>query len=151
MRRKDRQVPEEQAWEAVDRCGYAVLAMTAEDGGPYCVPLQVVRKDRALYFHGAREGRRAACLRAHPAVCLTCVDRCEVVQGAFTTRYRSAVVFGRVTEVTDLAEKREALRLLCLRYAPRAMADFDRAAARPERTGVWRLDASEITGKENRG
>ena len=151
MRRKDRQVPEEQAWEAVDRCGYAVLAMTAEDGGPYCVPLQVVRKDRALYFHGAREGRRAACLRAHPAVCLTCVDRCEVVQEAFTTRYRSVVVFGRVTEVTDLAEKREALRLLCLRYAPRAMADFDRAAARPERTGVWRLDASEITGKENRG
>ena len=151
MRRKDRQVPEEQAWEAVDRCGYAVLAMTAEDGGPYCVPLQVVRKDRALYFHGAREGRRAACLRAHPAVCLTCVDRCEVVQEAFTTRYRSAVVFGRVTEVTDLAEKREALRLLCLRYAPRAMADFDRAAARPERTGVRRLDASEITGKEHRG
>ena len=151
MRRKDRQVPEEQAWEAVDQCAYAVLAMTAEDGGPYCVPLQVVRRDRALYFHGALEGRRAACLRAHPAVCLTCVDRCEVVQEAFTTRYRSAVVFGRVTEVTDLAEKREALRLLCLRYAPRAMADFDRAAARPERTGLWRLDASEITGMENRG
>ena len=41
MRRRDRQIPEEQAWEILDRCDYAVLAMTAEDGTPYGLPLNV--------------------------------------------------------------------------------------------------------------
>ena len=151
MRRTDRQTPEAQAWEVVDRCAYAVLAMTGEDGGPYCVPLQVVRQGRVLYFHGAREGRKASCLRMSPRVCLTCVGEFQVVQEAFTTQYTSAVLFGRVTEVTDQAEQREALRLLCQRYTPQAMAEFDREAAHLPRTGVWRLEVEEITGKANRG
>ena len=107
MRRRDRQIPEEQAWEILDRCDYAVLAMTAENGTPYGLPLNVVREGRVVYFHGAHAGRKAACLQKAPRVCLTCVETCEIVPERYTTRYASAVAFGRVEEITEPEEDEE--------------------------------------------
>ena len=151
MRRKDRQMPEAFAWEVVDRCEYAVLGMTAEDGTPYCLPVTVVRDGQRVYFHSAMEGRKARCLRSSPRVCLTCVGENQVLPERYTTLYASAVAFGRAEELTDAEEKTEALRLLCQRYAPEHMDAFDRAiAASLGRTAVWRIQVEEITGKSNR-
>lgn len=74
MRRRDRQIPEEQAWEILDRCDYAVLAMTAEDGTPYGLPLNVVREGRVVYFHGAQAGRKALACKRHPGLFDLCGD-----------------------------------------------------------------------------
>lgn len=150
MRRRDRQLPEEQAWKILDQCDYAVLAMTAEDGSPYCVPLNVVREGTAVYFHGALAGKKPACLRKAPRVCLTCVAACEIVPERYTTRYASAVAFGFIEELTQPEEKRHALRLLCRRYTP---AHLDGAEGEIGQslagTAVWKLTVEEITGKAN--
>ena len=151
MRRKDRQISEEQAWQIVDQCDYAVLAMTAEDGTPYCIPLNVVREGRAVYFHSAQAGRKATCLRTAPRVCMTCVETCEIVPERYTTRYASAVAFGQVEEITEPEEKVQALRLLCRRYAPDHLAGAEKEIMQSLRgTAVWRLTVDEITGKANR-
>ena len=151
MRRKDRQMPEEFAWEVVDKCEYAFLAMTAEDGTPYGLPVTIVRKDKQVYFHSAMEGRKVRCLRANPRVCLTCVGDTEIQQDRFTTLYESAVAFGTVCEVTEDAEKVEALRLLCQRHTPENMAGFDGAIqASLKRTAIWKITVEEISGKAKR-
>lgn len=151
MRRKDRQMPEEFAWEVVDKCAYAFLAMTAEDGGPYGLPVTIVRDGRAVYFHSAMEGRKTDCLRRHPGVCLTCVGDTRVPEDRFTTLFESAVAFGTAEEVTEDAEKIHALRILCQRHAPGNMAAFDKAIeASLKRTAIWRIDVEEITGKAKR-
>ena len=151
MRRKDRQMPEEFAWEVVDRCEYAVVAMTAGNGEPYCLPVNVVREGKNIYFHSAMAGRKAESLRLHPRVCLTCVGENQVLPERYTTLYASAVAFGTARELTDDGEKREALRLLCQRYAPDHMDLFDGAmAASLSRTAVWCIAVEEITGKSNR-
>ena len=151
MRRKDRQMPEEFAWEVVDKCEYAFLAMTAEDGTPYGLPVTIVRKDKQVYFHSAMEGRKVRCLRANPRVCLTCVGDTEIQQDRFTTLYQCAVAFGTVEEVTEETEKIEALRLLCQRHTPDNMADFDRAVQTSlARTGIWKITVEEMTGKAKR-
>lgn len=151
MRRKERQLPEEFAWEIVDKCEYALLAMTAEDGMPYGLPVTIVRKGRDVYFHSAMEGRKVRCLRTNPRVCLTCVGNTEIQQDRFTTLYESAVAFGAAEEVTEENEKIEALRILCQRHAPDNMAGFDEAIRRSlARTGVWRIRVEEISGKAKR-
>ncbi|WP_298032627.1 pyridoxamine 5'-phosphate oxidase family protein [uncultured Dysosmobacter sp.] len=151
MRRKERQMPEKFAWEVVDKCTYAVLAMTAEDGSPYCLPITIVREGGAVYFHSAMEGRKAECLRRQPRVCLTCVGDTRVPEGKFTTLFESAVAFGTAAEVTGDGEKVHALRLLCQRHTPGNMADFDRAvAASLHRTAIWKISVEEITGKAKR-
>ena len=147
MRRKERQITEEEAWAVV----YAFLAMTAEDGTPYGLPVTIVREGRNIYFHSALEGRKVECLRRQPRVCLTCVGDTAIQQDRFTTLYESAVAFGTAAEVTENAEKVEVLRLLCLRHTPDNMADFDRAVnASLARTGIWKIAVEELTGKAKR-
>ena len=148
MRRKDRQMPEEFAWDVVDQCEYAFLSMMEEDGTPYGLPITIVRKDRNVYFHSAMDGRKVRCLRANPRVCLTCVGNTEIQQDRFTTLYQCAVAFGTAEEVTEEAEKIEALRLLCQRHTPDNMAGFEDAIRRSlARTGIWRITVEEISGK----
>ena len=151
MRRKERQIPEEEAWQVVDACEYAFLAMTAEDGGPYGLPLTIAREGRAVYFHSAMAGRKVECLRKNPRVCLTCVGPTQIWPEAFTTLYESAVAFGQAEEVTEEAEKIHALELICRRHTPGNMGNFQSAVARSlARTGIWRITVDEITGKAKR-
>lgn len=151
MRRKDRQMPEEFAWEVVDKCEYAFLAMTAEEGSPYGLPVTIVRAGNAVYFHSAMEGRKVTCLRLHPRVCLTCVGDTERQKDRFTTLFESAVAFGTAAEVTEEAEKIKALRLLCQRHTPSNMGAFDKAvAASLKRTAIWKITVEEISGKAKR-
>lgn len=148
MRRKERQMPEEFAWEVVDKCEYAFLAMTAEDGSPYGLPVTIAREGRAVYFHSAMAGRKVECLRRSSRVCLTCVGDTQVPPGKFTTLFESAVASGTAEEVTEEPDKIHALRLLCQRHTPDNMAQFDGAIrASLARTGVWRINIEEITGK----
>lgn len=151
MRRKDRWMPEEFAWEVVDKCAYAFLAMTAEDGSPYGLPVTIARGGRAVYFHSAMEGRKVECLRRSPRVCLACVGNTQVPPGKFTTLFESAVLFGTAEEVTEDDEKIHALQLLCQRHTPENMEAFPRAIAKSlGRTGVWRINVEEISGKAKR-
>ena len=175
MRRKDREVSAEQAWEIVERCSYGVLAMTKPDGTPYAVPVNFAREGNYLYIHCAQTGEKTLlerrdvgalvgyihcaqtgektdCLNHQPQVCVTCVEGgAWVDQPALTTRYASAVMLGKAEELTDEADKVKALRLLCMRLAPehpRSHGDFSECRGK---TAVWRITVEQITGKANPG
>ena len=74
MRRKDREVSAEQAWEIVERCSYGVLAMTKSDGTPYAVPVNFAREGNCLYIHCAQAGEKTDCLN-HQRRCVSPVWR----------------------------------------------------------------------------
>lgn len=148
MRRTDRQMDMDSAWQAVDACGFATVSMLLPEGEPYCVPLSIARIGETLYFHCAQEGLKLEALRKHPAVCVSCVGMAEPVHDKFTTRYTSAILTGTAREVTDEAEKIRALRAICEKYTPENMSRFDAAIAQSlSRTGIWRIDVTDITGK----
>lgn len=150
MRRNDRAMSAEQAWAVVEKCDYAVVAMTVENGEPYCVPVNIARDGESVLFHGANEGRKPTAMAANPKVCVNCVCRAEVVQDRYTTLYESATLFGTVEEITESEEKTEALRKICLRHAPDRMDRFESAIERSlAATAVWRIRVTEITGKKN--
>jgi len=148
MRRKDRETDAAFAWNVADKCEYAVMAMTLADNTPYCVPLSIARKNETLYFHCAKEGKKADALRKNPKVCLVCVGDTHRMEDKFSTEYESAVLFGVAEEVTGDGEKIEALRLICERHTPINMANFETAIRESlKKTAVWRIAVSEITGK----
>lgn len=152
MRRKDRELTGEQAWEIVDRCADGVVSMLEEDGTPYAVPVNIVREGNCVYFHSAPVGKKADCMRKNPRVCVTCVESgAEIDQPGLTTRYASAILTGTAAEVTETEEKVNALRLLCRKLAPENpywQGDFRDCIGR---TAVWRITVDAITGKANRG
>ena len=48
MRRKDRELMPEEAWEIVDRCADGVVSMVDDAGAPYAVPVNLVREDNQV-------------------------------------------------------------------------------------------------------
>ncbi len=151
MRRKDREMPGEFAYEVIDHSPFGTLSTVNEDGTPYCIPVSAVRAGDSLYFHCAHQGQKVANLRRRPEVCLSFVSYAHIPQGRFTTEYESAVVFGAAREITEDQEKIEALRRICLRYTPDNMAAFEGAVSESlGRTALWRIDIKEISGKRKK-
>ena len=151
MRRKDREMDRAFALEVLDRCEWAVLAMTDEAGLPYCVPLTIVREGDTVYFHGALSGEKADCLHRNGRVCLTAVGDTRIPPDNFTTEFESAVARGQAEALVEDEEKLHALRLLCRRHVPTHMDAFEEAAlASLRRTGVWRFKIDSITGKRKK-
>ena len=69
MRRKDLALSQEATLALIDAKDYAVLSLTDPDGRAYGVPLDYVRKEDSLYFHGAREGRKVEAMKINPWAC----------------------------------------------------------------------------------
>ena len=150
MRRKKQQLPQEEA-EALLRGGsHGVLAVSGDDGYPYAVPLSYVFDGKTLYFHCAKSGHKLDAVRACGKASFCVVGQDDVVPEAFTTHYRSVIVFGRVRIVGDDAERAAAIRLLARRYAPEATeAELEAAVAREEAAlCMLALEIEHLTGKE---
>ena len=56
MRRKDRQLPEEEAVRLLESCRFGVLCTVCADGTPYGIPMNHVLDGRILYMHCASAG-----------------------------------------------------------------------------------------------
>ena len=150
MRRKDREKNAEFALSVIDKCEYASLATINEDGSPYCINISVVRIDDGVYFHCALSGKKTDNMKRDNRVCLSFVGDTYLPPDEFTAKYESAVVAGTADEVVDMTEKLTALRLLCEKYTPSNMADFDDHIERYiKHTAVWKIHIDEITGKSS--
>lgn len=118
MRRAERELPEGQAKEILENGSYGVLALAGDGGYPYTVPLNYVFDDGAIYFHCAAEGHKIDAIRGYDRASFCVIEADEVDEAAYSTRYRSAIAFGRVRLVEDAAEKRRSLQALCDRFCP---------------------------------
>ena len=149
MRRKDRQLPEAEAWEIVDTTPYGVLSLISPDGLPYGVPVTLWRQDNRVYFHCAQTGFKLDCLRSDPHVSICCVGGAEILVDAMSVRYSSAILTGTAREITGREEKKAAAYALCRHYkVPEnhqdMMAGF--ASCLPA-VAIWEITVTEITGK----
>lgn len=148
MRRKKQLLPEVETIAMLRSCTAGVLALQGDDGYPYAVPLSYAYEDGKLFFHCATKGHKLDALErsARASFCVIAAD--DIVPSEFNTHFRSAVVFGRATVVTDDDEKRRALMCLAEKYSP---DHLDAAAAEVEsawkRVSVIELTVEHMTGK----
>lgn len=149
--RRNRQALDSGQIERVLQTGTAgTLALVDQEGLPYAVPLSYVFHQGKLYFHSAKEGHKIQAIRSHPAASFCVIDQDRVVPEAYTTHYRSVIVFGTLRIVEDPALELEAIQALGRRYAPdqgeQALeAEIDQNR---DRFFVIELEPRRITGKE---
>jgi len=83
------------------------------DGQPFVIPTGYARVDEKLYIHGSQASRMLRTLSGGVDACVTVtlVDGLVLARSAFhhSINYRSVVVFGRATLVSDPDEKNAAL------------------------------------------
>jgi uncharacterized protein len=95
--------------------------------GPVVIPMLYGRDGDRLLLHGSTASRlmRGGAKGLDMCVTVTLVDGLVLARSAFhhSMNYRSVVVFGQATPVTDLAERRAALDLLVDHIVPGRGAD----------------------------
>ena len=157
MRRKDRALPHLESMALLEGGEYGVLALAdsysvGSGAWPYAVPLSYALMDGSVYFHSATEGRKIAMLVGNPRACFTVVGATEILfdQG-FTTNYECAMVFGRITPVTDKEEWQRALYALAEKYLPQHMDKAEWNIERHRtRTAVYKISLDLVTGKRRK-
>jgi nitroimidazol reductase NimA-like FMN-containing flavoprotein (pyridoxamine 5'-phosphate oxidase superfamily) len=114
LRRKaDRGHHDESTIKAILDEGFICHVGFPGDDGPVVVPTAYARVGDLLYLHGAVGNATLRALSAGVPACVTVtlVDGLVLARSAFhhSINYRSVVVFGTASEVTDAQDKRAAL------------------------------------------
>ena len=150
MRRSLQALPEAESLAILEHGSYGVLAVLGDGGWPYAVPLNYVYHDGSVYFHCARAGHKYDAVTADGRASFCVVAQDEVVPEDYSTNYRSAIAFGTVRELADESEKRRAIELLALRYAPDDSAENRSAVIEREWAAlcVLELKIDHLSGKE---
>lgn len=153
----------------IDEAAYGVLSL-AKDGEPYGLPLSFARDGDRLVFHAAMDGDKYRFMEEGLLVHVVFVSRVKVpelyseeqlkeladskegiaslVSKVFTTEFSSAMVRGRIFELTDQGEKRQVLRLICQKYTPDKLSFFEAAASSGgPLTRTFEIRMDEVTGK----
>jgi uncharacterized protein len=126
------------------------------DGQPFVIPTTYARVDDRLYVHGAAASRMLKSLAGGLPLCLTVtlLDGLVLARSAFhhSMNYRSVVILGRATEVTDPETKRMALDAIVDHMLPgRSREARPGNAKEVAATRVLELPLSEVSAKVRTG
>jgi nitroimidazol reductase NimA-like FMN-containing flavoprotein (pyridoxamine 5'-phosphate oxidase superfamily) len=128
----------------------------AVEGQPYVLPTTHARIDDRLYVHGSVASRMLKRLKGGTPVCVTVtlIDGLVLARSAFhmSMNYRSVVLLGAASEVTDPEHKRSAFKALVEHILPGRSADI-RAPSEQEikATSVLCLPITEASAKARTG
>lgn len=153
MRRKDRELQENEVIEILNKCEYGVLACVNGNADPYATPLSYVLHDNSIYFHSATMGHKLNNIAEMPKVSFAVVDNVERIYypgDGFSTLYESAIVFGKASVVDDEKEKILALKVLAEKYFEGNENIDLYISSALSRTCVVKISIEHKSGKANR-
>jgi uncharacterized protein len=150
IRRKDREIPIQEARKIVDNAEYGILSTVGEDGQPYGMPLSYVHNNNSIYFHCALSGQKLDNIENNARVSFCVVSNTRVLPDKFATEYESALVFGVASEVLG-AERQSALLWLLEKYSPDFIEEGKQYIELKDKvTKVFRIEINHISGKARR-
>ena len=148
MRRSDRKITDRKKLDhIIERCTVCRLGMSF-DGQPYIVPLSFGYDGKALYFHGATEGRKIDMIKKNDKVCFEFDIPGKIITGTQACKcgmlYESVIGFGTAMILEKEKQKREGLNHIMRQYTRKTWTFPDDML---EKTIVVRVEISEISGK----
>ena len=159
MRRQDREITDPSIiLDIIHSLPFGHLAMN-DAGKPYGVTMNYLSeldadRNAVLYFHGAKEGRKAEILARDPHVYFFAErdDGPKVIvrpngTKSVTNLYVSVAGEGVMELVEDAAEKRRVLLAMANAFSDEPIESIPDAVV--ERTAVWKLVLNGVTGKSN--
>jgi len=126
------------------------------DGQPYVIPTAYGRVSDDLYLHGSAASRMLRTLEKGSPVCLTVtlLDGLVLARSAFhhSLNYRSVVVLGHASLVTDPSEKLAALHAISEHIVPGRWAEVREPSERElKAAAVLKLPLVEASAKIRTG
>ena len=149
MRRAKQELSRDETLEILERGSSGVLALSGDEGYPYAVPLSYVYSEGKIFFHCALTGHKMDAIRQNEKASFCVVAQDLIIPEKYTTAYRSAIAFGRVSLVSSPEEKRRAAMLLAEKYNPGHEDGAQKEIYNGmDHMAVLRLDIAHLSGKE---
>ncbi len=150
IRRQDRALNQTETLAIINNGEYGVLSTADDNNQPYGIPVSYAIIDNSIYIHSATEGHKLENIAANSKVSFCVVGKTEVLPSKFSTKYKSAIVFGTASLING-TEKRESLTALITKYSP----DFQEKGAKYidslyERTAVIKVKIDHFSGKSRK-
>jgi hypothetical protein len=151
MRRKEKEITEEIAIEAIIQKSLVCRLALSDGNFPYIVPLCFGYRDKVLYFHGSLKGKKIDIIRKNQNICFEFDINTEIVKAEdachWSMKYKSVIGFGKAVLLEDLDEKRKALNIIMSQYSDRTFQFND---ATLKGTVVIKVEIESMTGKQSR-
>lgn len=147
MRRKDRELKNDEAIEILKNNSYGILSTISENGYPYGVPISYIFSNNSIYFHGAIKGHKLDNISNNNRVSFCVVGNTQILPDQFSTKYESVIVFGKAIEVFD-DEKNTALLETLNKYSTDYIEqgkEYIQKAGKATR--VIKISIEQISGK----
>lgn len=150
MRRKDRMLTNDELMDIMATAEYGVLSTVGEDGWPYGVPVNFVYHDKKIYFHAALTGQKLENILFNNKVSFCVIKDVELIPEDFSTRYKSVIAFGEVSEVPEDG-KQEIYKLIIEKFSMDFMAaGMEYARTDGPKAKVFQIDVENIAAKGKR-
>ncbi|NMM63934.1 pyridoxamine 5'-phosphate oxidase family protein [Clostridium sp. P21] len=150
IRRKDREIKNDEVIEILKNNTYGILSTIGENGYPYGVPISYVYMNNSIYFHCAVEGQKLNNIINTDKVSFCVVGQTCVLPDKFSTKYESVIIFGKAQEIFN-DEKNAVLLNVLEKYSPdyieKGKIYIANAGAK---TKVIKINIEHITGKARR-
>lgn len=150
MRRNDKEITDTEVIDDIINRSTVCRMALSETNRPYLVPVCFGYRNRTLYVHSAREGKKIDILRKNNNVCVEFDVDHELVKAdiacAWGMKYRSVVCSGTASFVDDDREKREALDVIMEHYSTGSFEYNDKELADMI---IIKIEIKSITGKQS--
>lgn len=150
MRRKDKEITDTEVIDDIICQSTVCRLALSETNQPYIVPVCFGYRNRTLYVHSAREGKKIDILRKNNNVCVEFDVDHEIVKAnqacKWGIKYRSVTCYGTASFVDDDREKREALDVIMAHYSTGSFEYNDRNLAD---SIVIKIEIESMTGKQS--
>jgi len=149
----------EQIYSVLDSVEYGTLALSVDDV-PYAVPLNFVRIEESIYFHGALSNKKMKMFLCNPKVSFSVVENYALIDSDFSTTeglacpatqfFKSVSIDGVVKSVENRDEKIEMFTALMQKLQPKGgykPFEDDGYSNFLKNTAVFKLVPSHISCK----
>lgn len=143
MRRQDRELSKQAAWEIVKNNKYGVLSLIGDNGYPYGVPMHYIIIDDTLYMHGTNDKtHRTDSIKNNPKMSFTIMEMESDIKG------RSVIAFGKVMVVKGMTET--ILSKLIETYVPGVALEQAKGGIQfaKSKVEIYKLDIEHLTAKK---
>ena len=148
MRRKKQELSQEECIDILTNYPRGVLALIGDEDYPYALPMSHVFLDGKIYFHGAKTGHKNDAVKNNPKVSYCVMNEGVKNEGEWWYTFKSVIVFGKITTLTDDDEKIQKLTYLGDKFFPtheETVQEIDRLL---DRTEVFEITIEHMSGKK---
>lgn len=116
MRKKDKEIRDWSRIEHILQNNKICRLGLCRKGRPYIVPVNYGYKDRTIFIHTGKIGKKMDIIRENPNVCVEIDQDIEIIRGEvpckFSTKYDSVIADGRAEIIEDVVRKQKALDII---------------------------------------